>query len=285
MKRTLDEPDEQRSFENIQIQLVNLGDITVARSIAQPGWRWSTHVKPIAGTDSCQVNHRGTVLQGHLRIEMEDGRVYDFLRGDVYEVPAGHDGAALGDEATILIEMSTQIAEWGRPQNAERVLSTLLFTDVVGSTPIAERLGDDGWKRLIGTHDAVIRNEVERFRGVLVSSTGDGVFARFDGAARAILSARAIVEATAKLDLPIRVGVHTGEIEMSRDGLRGLAIHEAARIMALAGPGEILVSDITMQLSAGSGLAFDDRGTVELRGVTGPRHLYAVRPAAPVPAG
>ena len=105
-------------------------------------------------------------------------------------------------------------------------------------------------------------------------------------AARGVHSARAIVEAISKLDLPVRVGVHTGEIEIDRQGLRGIAIHEAARIMALAGPAEILVSDLTMQLAAGSGIEFEDRGTAELRGVSGARHLYAVAPpltAAPRP--
>jgi len=275
-KRTLDDPDERRAFEKAQLQLVRLGDITVTRLVAQPGWSWSTHVAPIAGTASCQVHHRGTILEGHLQIVMDDGGVFDLLAGDVYDIPPGHDGRALGDVPTVMLDMSTQMGEFGQPQAGERVLATLLFSDVVGSTPLAQQLGDDAWKRLIGAHDLIIRNQVERFRGSLVSSTGDGVFARFDGAARAIHAARAIVEGTAKLDLPIRIGLHTGEIEVDRDGLRGLAIHEAARIMALAGAGEILVSEITMQLAGGGGLDFEDRGQVELRGVTGTRRLYAL---------
>ena len=276
-KRTLDDPDERRAFEKAQFQLVRLGDLTVTRLVAQPGWHWSTHVAPIAGTASCQVHHRGTILEGHLQIQMDDGGgVFDLLAGDVYDIPPGHDGRAMGDVPTVMLDMSTQMGEFGQPQAGERVLATLLFSDVVGSTPLAQRVGDDAWKRLISAHDLLIRNQVERFRGRLVSSTGDGVFARFDGAARAIHAARAIVEGTSRLDLPIRVGVHTGEIEVDRDGLRGLAIHEAARIMALAGPGEILVSEITMQLAGGGGLDFEDRGQVELRGVTGTRRLYAV---------
>jgi class 3 adenylate cyclase len=284
VKRTLDDPDERRAFEKVQLQFVRLGDITLTRMLAEPGWRWSTHVGPIAGTRSCQVHHRGTILEGHLEVEMDDGGgVFDFLPGDVYDIPAGHDGRVVGDVPTLMLEMSTQMGEFGQPKSGERVLATLLFSDVVGSTPLAQRLGDDGWKRLIRDHDVVIRNEVERFRGQVVSTTGDGVFARFDGAARAVHSARAIVEATSKLDLPVRVGVHTGEIEIGRDGLRGIAIHEAARIMALAGPAEILVSDLTMLLAAGSDLEFEDRGTAELRGVSGARHLYAV--ARPSTAG
>lgn len=277
VKRPLDEPDELRSFEKVQLQFVRLGDITVARTVAQPGWRWSVHVAPIAGTDSCQVHHRGTVLEGHLRIEMEDGGVFDFLPGDVYDIPPGHDGAVIGDEVTVLFEMSTQIGEFGQSHSDERVLATLLFTDVVGSTPMAERLGDRAWKETMAAHDLLVRNEVERHRGRIVSDTGDGIFARFDGAARAIHSARNIAAAAARLDMPIRLGLHTGEIEIDRDGLRGLAILEASRIMGTAEAGEILVSEITMQLAAGSGLEFDDRGVVALRGVSGTRHLYAVR--------
>jgi class 3 adenylate cyclase len=147
---------------------------------------------------------------------------------------------------------------------------------VVGSTPLVQRLGDAEWKRLIGSHDAVVRNEVEHYRGRVVSSTGDGVFARFDAAARGLMSALAIRDAADRLGLPIRTGLHTGEVELDGNGLRGIAIHEASRIMSLAAADEILVSELTVQLATGGGLTFEDRGEVELRGVSGKRRLYAL---------
>lgn len=275
-KRTLDDPDERRRFERIELEFVRLGDLSVVRSTSQPGWRWSTDVKPVAGTERCMVHHRGTVISGVLGIEMADGSTLELTPGDVYEVPPGHDGWVIGDEPVVLVEMSALMSEFGQPRGGERILATLLFTDVVGSTPLVQRLGDAEWKRLISAHDVLVRNEVERFRGRVVSTTGDGVFARLDGAARGLMSALAIRDAADRLGLPIRTGVHTGEVELDGDGLRGLAIHEASRIMSLAGADEILVSELTVQLATGSGLTFEERGEVELRGVSGKRNLYAL---------
>lgn len=274
--QNFDEPDERRDLPGIQLDFVRVGDLFASRSITQPGWRWSTHIGPIANTGSCQVAHRGVVISGHMRVEMDDGEVIDLVPGLVHLVPAGHDAVVIGDEPVVMIDISTTSEEYGQPVSGERILATLLFTDIVGSTPLVERLGDQRWKRLVADHDRLVAEVIDRFRGRIVQTTGDGVFARFDGAARALRAALAIRTATAALDLPIRAGVHTGEIELAGDEVRGVAIHEAARIMALAGAGEILASDLTRQLATGAGLVFADRGEVALRGVTGARRVYAV---------
>lgn len=279
--QNFDEPDEHRQLPGIQLDFVRVGDLFASRSITQPGWRWSTHIGPIANTGSCQVAHRGVVISGHMRVEMDDGEIVDLVPGLVHIVPAGHDAVVIGEEPVVMIDISTTSEEFGQPVSGERVLATLLFTDIVGSTPLVERLGDHRWKRLVADHDRLVADVIDRFRGRVVQTTGDGVFARFDGAARALHAGIAIRTATATLELAVRVGIHTGEIELAGDEVRGVAIHEAARIMALAGAGEVLVSEVTRQLASGAGFAFEDRGEAELRGVTGVRRVYLVGVAAP----
>jgi class 3 adenylate cyclase len=276
----LDDPDERRELPGIQLDFLRVGDLFASRSTTQPGWRWSTHIGPIAGTASCQVAHRGIVLSGHMRVEMDSGEVVDLLPGTVHLIPAGHDAVVIGDEPAVMIDVALASLDFGKPSTSERVLATLLFTDIVGSTPLAQQLGDDAWKRLLADHDRIVAAAIERFRGRRVQTTGDGVFARFDGAARALQAGLAIREALRANALEVRIGIHTGEIEIAGEETRGLAIHEAARIMALAGAGEILVSDLTRQLATGAGFAFDDRGEVELRGVTGTRRIYLLEPAS-----
>ncbi len=276
--KSLDEPDERRELPGITLEFLRVGDLFASRSTTQPGWRWSTDIGPIAGTGSCQVAHRGIVLSGHMRVEMDDGEVIDLVAGQVHIVPAGHDALVIGDEPVVMIDISTTAAEFGQPTVGERVLSTLLFTDIVGSTAMAQRLGDQRWKRVLADHDRILAEVVDRYRGRTVQTTGDGLFARFDGAARALHAALTMVTALAEIEVAIRVGVHTGEIEVVGEETRGVAIHEAARIMALAGAGEILVSDITCQLATGAGLTFTDRGEVALRGVADPRHIHLLEP-------
>jgi class 3 adenylate cyclase len=164
---------------------------------------------------------------------------------------------------------------WGRPALAgERVLATLLMTDIVGSTAIATRLGDAAWKELLARHADRVRLELDRFRGYEVEPTGDGVLALFDGAARAVRCAAAICRAVREDGIEVRAGIHSGEVERHTDGLRGVAVHATARIAALAGPSEVLASASTVTLLEGSGLSFTDAGEHELKGLTGRRQLY-----------
>ena len=151
----------------------------------------------------------------------------------------------------------------------DRVLATVLFTDIVGSTERAAELGDRRWRQLLESHNAIVRHELNRFRGIEVSTAGDGFFATFDGPARAIRCAQAITEGARRLDLEVRAGVHTGEVERIGDDVAGITVHIGARIGTLAGPGEVLVSGTVRDLVAGSGLSFEDRGQQSLRGVPG----------------
>jgi class 3 adenylate cyclase len=162
------------------------------------------------------------------------------------------------------------------PQEPERVLTTILFTDLVGSSARAAELGDSAWKQLLAQHHARVRRELARFHGNEVDTAGDGFFATFDGPARAIRCAAAIRGALAELDLEVRAGLHTGECELVEQKPTGTAVHATARICAAAGAGQVLVSNTVKDLVAGSGILFDDQGRRKLRGVPDEWHLYRV---------
>ena len=161
------------------------------------------------------------------------------------------------------------------PVEGDRVLATVLFTDIVGSTARAEQLGDYRWHNLLDAHHTTVRRELARCRGKEVKSLGDGFLATFDGPARAVRCACAIAEAVRPLDIQIRSGLHTGEIEITDHDVQGIAVHIASRVSALAGPGEVLVSRTVKDLVAGSGLRFDERGRHSLKGLQEPMDLYA----------
>jgi class 3 adenylate cyclase len=160
--------------------------------------------------------------------------------------------------------------------DADRVLSTVLFTDIVGSTQHAAELGDRRWRRLLDEHNALIRDEIARARGNAVKSTGDGFLATFDGPARAVRCAQAVATTIRSLGIEIRAGVHTGECEMMPGDVGGIAVHIAARVMAVAAPGQVLVSSTVRDLVVGSGLRFEGAGTHTLRGVPGEWAVYAL---------
>jgi class 3 adenylate cyclase len=171
----------------------------------------------------------------------------------------------------------------------ERALATVVFTDIVGSTTRAAELGDAGWRELLAEHNRLVRTQLERFRGREVKTMGDGFLATFDGPARAVRCARAIADRVRELGIAVRAGVHTGECELLRDDVRGMAVNIGARIAELAGGGEVLVSSTVHDLVVGSGIDFTERGAVELKGVPGDWRLYAVsngvEPAGAGPAG
>jgi class 3 adenylate cyclase/pimeloyl-ACP methyl ester carboxylesterase len=170
-------------------------------------------------------------------------------------------------------EFLTGVREAPEP---DRVLATVLFTDIVGSTERATELGDRRWRELLDAHHAIVRRQLERFRGREIDTTGDGFLASFDGPARAIRCAGAAIESVRELGLDIRAGVHTGECELAGDKLAGIAVHIGARVAGKAGPGEVLVSGTVRDLVAGSGLEFEDRGAAELKGIPGEWRLYSV---------
>jgi class 3 adenylate cyclase len=182
----------------------------------------------------------------------------------------------VGDSGPILDEIELFLTgELGHPTD-NRILTTLLFTDIVDSTRLAASLGDAGWRQRLEAHNAVVRGELRRYHGREVKHTGDGIFAAFDGPARAIRCAQAIATALKPLGLVIRCGLHTGECEVIGSDLGGIAVHACARIAALAGPGEILVSSTVTHLVAGSGLRFRALGPHILKGIPGEWPLFAV---------
>jgi len=162
------------------------------------------------------------------------------------------------------------------PVEVDRILTTVLFTDIVASTERAEREGDRRWSELLSAHHKVVRSELRHFRGQEIDTAGDGFLATFDGPARAIRCACAIRDGVEALGLQIRAGLHTGEVELSDEGPRGLAVHIGARVGALAGPGEVLISRTVADLVVGSGIKLADRGEHKLKGVPGRWHLFAV---------
>jgi pimeloyl-ACP methyl ester carboxylesterase len=179
------------------------------------------------------------------------------------------------DRDAILDEIAELVTGVRPAPQSNRVLATVLFTDIVGSTERIGELGDHDWSELLGRHHAAVRRELERSRGREVNTAGDGFLAAFDGPARAIRAAVAIRDVVQTLGLDIRTGLHTGECEQVGEQFGGIAVHTGARISALAGPGEVLVSATVRDLVAGSGIVFEDRGEHELKGVGG-RRLYAV---------
>ena len=190
---------------------------------------------------------------------------------------AGRDDSPYtGDVDAIADEVEAFLTGERRGSSADRILSTVLFTDIVGSTRRLAELGDARWADLLARHDELARREIERHRGRYIVSTGDGLLATFDGPARAVRCAQALGAAVGELGLEIRAGCHTGEIELAGDNIRGLAVHISARVSALADAGQILVSSTVKDLTAGSGLQFEDAGEHELKGVPDQWHLYRV---------
>jgi class 3 adenylate cyclase len=275
-RKSFSHPDEVRRFPNGHTDIVELDETAIARFAMDPGWRWSHDVAPLVGTSSCQLRHLGYVISGRLHILMNDGTEIEFQPGDAYEIPPGHDGWVVGDEPWHTIEFASGRTFAAVDAADNRTLATILFTDIVDSTATLSRLGDDRWREILLDHNERLRASIDRFRGREIVTTGDGVLAVFDSAARAIRCASAMVAAVRDLELEIRAGLHTGEVDFVGGNVRGIAVHAAARIAALAGASEILVSATTRDLADGAGLRFQSRGRHQLKGLDGERELFAL---------
>ncbi len=273
--RNVSDPDELLDLEKGSASNVRLGELVVGRVVLEPGWRWSDHVRPVAGTTSCQFHHVGFGISGAAVYRMDDGTEIEVRAGDVFDIPPGHDNWVIGDEPAVAIVWGGWRG-WGKPPVGERILTTMLMTDIVGSTDRAAALGDAAWDQLLERHHIVVREVLERHRGTEINTTGDGFLTMFDGAARAVQAAIDIRDAVKRIGLDIRAGVHTGEVEVVPGGIRGIAVHETARIMALGGAGEILLSDTTRAISASSAFTYEDHGVHQLKGVPEPRHVFVL---------
>jgi class 3 adenylate cyclase len=275
-KKSLDRPDETRRFPSGIGELTRVGSLTVGRGVFQPGWRWSVDVRPLTGTALCQIHHLQLLLSGRLRVQMDDGESEEFGANDVFEVPPGHDAWVVGDEPAVVLDIYGNVGDFALPSGHERVVTTLLMSDIVDSTVTARRLGDARWKQLLAEHNRIIRGQLEHFRGREVKTTGDGFLATFASAAAALRCAAAMRHAVSTLGIQLRIGVHTGEIEVLPNDVGGVAVHAAARIMALGGPSEVILSAVTRALADGSGLRFEERGSHQLKGLDQPVELFAL---------
>ncbi|HUP53961.1 MAG TPA: adenylate/guanylate cyclase domain-containing protein [Methylomirabilota bacterium] len=282
-RKALSTPDVVRTFSLGHVDVVNLDETYVARLTWQPGWRWSKDVKPVVQTSSCLNRHVGYVISGSLHVLMDEGTELDISAGDAFEIPPGHDAWVVGDEPWDTVEFASAAIYGATPDENESVLATILFTDIVDSTARLSQIGDVRWRRVLLQHDQAMRAQLDRYRGREVGTTGDGFLALFDGAVRAVQCARSMTAAVRDLDIEIRAGLHTGEVLIAGGQARGLSVHAAARVAALAGPGEVLVSSTTHDLLDGSGLEFASRGEHQLKGLTGARTIYALE--APAPQG
>lgn len=275
-RKSFDRPDEARRFPHGIGTFVDVGSLAIGRAVLQPGWRWSTDLKSAVGTELCELHHLHVLLAGRMAFQTADGEVHEFAPNDVMDIPPGHDAWVIGDEPVVLLDISGNISDYGLPTSRARAVATMLMTDIVGSTRMASQLGDAAWKQHLALHNRAVRRQLERFHGREIDTTGDGFLATFDSAGAALLCALATADAARELGIEIRAGVHTGEIEVLPDDVRGIAVHATARIMAAARPSEVLASAITRALADGPGLHFEDRGSHTLKGFETPIQLFAV---------
>ena len=234
------------------------------------------HVLPSIRVPTLVLHRRGELV-----VPVEEGRfIAERIPGAKLVVMDGIDHWPwLAEADSVTEEIQEFLTGTREPTEPDRVLATVLFTDIVGSTQRAAEVGDRGWRDLLEDHHAVVRSELSRFRGREIDTSGDGFFATFDGPARAVKCACAIVDGVKPLDLEVRAGLHTGECELIGEKVGGIAVHTCARVAASAGPGEVLVSRTVRDLVAGSGIQFEDRGTQRLKGIPDEWQLFAVNRA------
>ena len=273
-RKSFDDPDTLRDLPLLKVSLARIGSHTIGRGVVQPGWRWSEHLAPVMRTESCPVHHVQVLLSGGFAVRMDDGEEATFKPGDVMDIPPGHDAWVVGDEPAVLLDFAGSIDLLGLPREHERMVTTLLMTDIVDSTRTASRLGDAAWKQLLSDHNRLVRAELLRFGGSEINTTGDGFLVTFRSTVAALRCAAAILDTLRETGIEVRIGVHTGEIEPMGNNIGGVAVHAAARIMGLAGPSQVFASAVTVGLADGSGLAFEAEGSREIKGLDRPIEVY-----------
>lgn len=276
--KRFDTSGDVRTFPYGQASVLQLDEIVVGYGVYEPGWRWSEAMPALAGTATCQLHHVGFAVSGVLHAVTDAGDELDIGPQSLYVIPPGHDAWVVGDEPFVTID-------WGSARTWATMLEgvgegevvTLLFTDIVDSTATLHRIGDQAWREQLRVHNGLMRDHLNAYRGRQVKTTGDGVLAVFDRPIRAIRCAAAMSASASAMNLPIRIGVHTGEVEFVGDDARGLAVHATARLMALGGAGDVMVSSTTSDLLEGSGVGLEDAGEHELRGLPGLRRVFRLR--------
>ncbi len=260
---------------------VRLAGTVVTRHVLQPGWSWEAHAQPEVGTASCELYHRGVVLRGRMGIRTDGGEEVVVGPNQVFDLPPGHVTWVEGDEELVMVDWAGGAGFDTPPGEGARVMATILFTDIVDSTAHARKEGDAAWKHTVAMHEDVVRTVLVRFGGREVETAGDSFLIVFDGAERAIRCGLGLVDALAAIRVSIRVGIHSGEVALSGERVRGVAVHAAARILAEAGSGEVLVSGTTHDLAEGAaGLAFESRGRYRLKGLEREHELFAAASSA-----
>ena len=274
--RDLGEPEAVVTYPLGATYQVRMAGTVVSRHVLQPGWSWEEHAKPVVGTDSCELYHRGVVVRGQMGVRTEEGEVVVIGPNHVFDIMPRHVTWVEGDEELEMVDWAGGGGFDTAPGEEHRAVATILFTDIVDSTVLARDAGDVAWKRTLVMHEDVVRSVLVGFGGHEIKTIGDSFLITFDGAERAIRCALALVEALAAIRIQIRVGIHSGEVVFSSDDIRGLAVHTAARIVATAGAGEVLVSGSTRDLAEGATrLTFNSRGRHRLKGLEREHELFA----------
>jgi class 3 adenylate cyclase len=272
------DPDQVREMPLANVRTVVLDEAQVGYCTFDPGWRWSVSMGPMLGLPSCPMRHLGYTISGSLHVVMDDGQALHIGPGTVFEIPPGHDKWVIGEEPWVTVEWggSSGAMQEALRESHGRSLATVLFTDIVDSTTRLREMGDAAWRERLSSHNARIREQLNVYRGREVKTTGDGILAMFDSPTRAVRAAVAIASSCRALGIEIRAGIHTGEVEEVGADVRGIAVHVAARVMALAGPGEVMISSTTADLVEGSGITLEDAGEHALKGLSGRRRVLRV---------
>jgi class 3 adenylate cyclase len=273
-RHSFNDPDAVRELPLLTVSLARIGSHTIGRGVVQPGWHWTEHLAPVMRTESCPVHHVQVLLSGQFAVRMDDGEEVAFQPGDVMDIPPGHDAWVVGDEPAVIIDFAGSIDLLGLPREHERMVTTLLMTDIVDSTRVASHLGDAAWRQLLSDHNRLVRAQLVRFGGKEVNTTGDGFLCMFRSAVAGLRCGAAIVAAVRDTGVTVRVGIHTGEVEPIGNDIGGVAVHATARIMGLAGPSEVFASAMTVGLADGSGLAFEGKGAKQVKGLDRPIEVY-----------
>jgi class 3 adenylate cyclase len=260
---------------------VRLAGTVVSRHVLQPGWSWEAHAQSLVGTASCELYHRGVVLSGFMGIRTDEGEELVIGPNQVFDLPPGHVTWVEGDEELVMVDWAGGAGFDVQPGEGARVMATILFTDIVDSTVRAREDGDVAWKRTAAMHEDIVRTVLPRFSGREVETAGDSFLIVFDGAERAIRCGLELIDALAAIGVSIRVGIHSGEVALSGDRVWGVAVNAAARILAEAGSGEVLVSGTTRDLAEGAArLGFESRGRYRLKGLEREHELFAAASSA-----